>query len=91
MHNWRIGVIVAALLVFAATVSAKTEVMVFFDAEDFTSDRANDTIRDLANLCTEEGVRDFRPKGGWILSPDFKDDYASDRLRWQFWTLRYND
>ena len=34
----------------------KTDVLFFFDAEDFTSDRANDSVRDLANLCTEEGV-----------------------------------
>ena len=45
----------------------------------------------LGNLDEFVGLRDFRPKGGWILSPDFKDDYASDRLRWQLWTLRYND
>ena len=49
------SILLSAVLASAATVSAKTEVMVFFDAEDFTSDRANDTIRDLANLCTEEG------------------------------------
>ena len=51
--------LVSFLVVLAASksASANTEVMVFFDAEDFTSDRANDTIRDLANLCTEEGVR----------------------------------
>ena len=41
----------------SAATSGKTEVLVFFDAEDFTSNRANDTIRDLANLCTEESVR----------------------------------
>ena len=51
------SILLSAVLASAAIVSAKTEVMVFFDAEDFTSDRANDTIRDLANLCTEEGVR----------------------------------
>ena len=45
----------------------------------------------LGNLDEFVGLRDFQPKGGWILSPDFKDDYVSDRLRWQFWTLRYND
>ena len=47
-------VVLAALPAFGS--AAKTEVMVFFDAEDFTSDRANDTIRDLANLCTEEAL-----------------------------------
>ena len=45
----------------------------------------------LGDLDGFAELRDFRPRGGWILSPDFRDDYASDRLRWQFWTLRYND
>ena len=26
---------------------------------------------------------------GWIYWPEFKDRYLSDRLRWQYWTLRY--
>ena len=34
-----------------------TEVMFFFDAEDYTSDRPNDALRDLAKLFTEEGAR----------------------------------
>jgi hypothetical protein len=34
-----------------------TEVLFSFDTEDFTSDRAADAIRDLANLLREEGVR----------------------------------
>ena len=37
--------------------SAKTKVMFFFDTEDYTCDRSNDAIRDIANLLTEEGVR----------------------------------
>lgn len=45
----------------------------------------------LGNLDEFVSLRDFKPRGGWILSPDFKDNYVSDRLRWQFWTLRYND
>ena len=45
----------------------------------------------LGDLDGFAELRDFRPRGGWILSPDFRDDYVSDRLRWQFWTLRYND
>ena len=45
-------------------------------------------LGDLDGFAT---LRDFKPRGGWILSPDFRDDYVSDRLRWQFWTLRYND
>jgi len=41
----------------AAPLSPRqTEVMFFFDAEDFTSPRAWDAIRDLSNLFHEEGV-----------------------------------
>ena len=45
----------------------------------------------LGNLDGFAKLRDFKPRGGWILPADFKDNYVSDRLRWQFWTLRYND
>ena len=31
----------------APAVATTTEVMVFFDAEDYTSDRPNDALRDL--------------------------------------------
>lgn len=31
----------------------------------------------------------FRPKGTWTHAKEFKDEVASDRLRWQIWTLRY--
>lgn len=37
-------------------VFGETEVMLFFDTEDYTNDRANDAIRDIANILTEEGV-----------------------------------
>ena len=33
-----------------------TEVLVSFDTEDFTDPRADDAIRELADICTEEGV-----------------------------------
>ena len=29
------------------------------------------------------------PPGWCIHSPDFKDEYLSDRLRYQLWTIRY--
>ncbi len=35
---------------------ARTKVMLFFDTEDFTSDRSSDAIRDIANLLAEEKV-----------------------------------
>ena len=34
-----------------------TEVMFFFDSEDFTANHAADAIKELADICTEEGVR----------------------------------
>ena len=34
-----------------------TKVMLFFDTEDYTCDRSNDAIRDVANILTSEGVR----------------------------------
>ena len=46
------------LTVFVAFgASAKTKVMFFFDTEDYTCDRSNDAIRDIANLLSSEGVR----------------------------------
>lgn len=30
----------------------------------------------------------IRFAGTWLHSPDLKDDYLSDRMRWQIWTLR---
>ena len=35
----------------------KTKVLFFFDTEDFTCDRSNDAIRDIANILKDEGVR----------------------------------
>ena len=35
------------------------------------------------------GLQGFHPKGTWTHCSSFKDAYASDRLRWQVWTLRY--
>lgn len=45
----------------------------------------------LGDMSAFRTLCHFRPRGRWILSPEFKDEYVSDRLRWQFWTLRYND
>ena len=52
---------VAFLVLLSASLaldaSAKTKVMFFFDTEDYTCDRSNDAIRDIANLLASEGVR----------------------------------
>jgi hypothetical protein len=34
-------------------------------------------------------ARDLSLKGTWIHSPDFEDNWLSDRLRWQSWTMRF--
>ena len=28
-------------------------------------------------------------RGTWIYTPEYKDAWTSNRLRWQFWTFRY--
>jgi len=37
-------------------VMKQTEIMFFFDTEDFTSNRSADAIKGLADICTQEGV-----------------------------------
>ena len=49
--------LLSALAAFVLQANVYTEVMFFFDAEDYTSDRPNDALRDLANIFTEEGAR----------------------------------
>ena len=34
-------------------------------------------------------LAEFKHTDGWIYWPQFKDRYLADRLRWQFWTLRW--
>lgn len=38
-------------------VTAPTKVYLLFDTEDYTCDRSNDAIRDIANILSSEGVR----------------------------------
>lgn len=40
-----------------ASQPRRTKVLFFFDTEDFTCDRSNDAIRDIANILHSEGVR----------------------------------
>jgi len=52
-------VLVSALTLicaFASSAVTPTEVLVSFDTEDFTDPYNADAIRELADLCTEEGV-----------------------------------
>ena len=55
MKKILLGVMAWALLVGPA--AAKTKIMFLFDTEDYTCDRSNDAIRDIANLLKSEGVR----------------------------------
>ena len=41
----------------AAVGAEPTKVYLLFDTEDYTCDRSNDAIRDVANILTSEGVR----------------------------------
>ena len=42
----------------------------------------------LAALARFPALANFHPAGRWLLSPEFHDKYASDRLRLQVWTWR---
>ena len=46
-----------AMAAFAAVVSAKTRAVFYFDTEDYTCDRSNDAIRDIANVLRSEDVK----------------------------------
>lgn len=52
-----VGAFFAAYTANAAGAVHKTRVLYFFDTEDFTDDRSNDAIRDIANILKEEGIR----------------------------------
>ena len=47
----------AVASVLACTACAATKVVLFFDTEDYTCDRSNDAIRDIANILKSEGVK----------------------------------
>jgi len=51
------GVVALACAVANAGVQTPTKVQLWFDTEDYTWDRSNDMIRELATILTEEGVR----------------------------------
>ena len=42
----------------------------------------------LADLDQFPRLRDFHPAGTWAFWPEYKDEFTSDRLRWQLWTWR---
>lgn len=46
-----------------------------------------DQIGDIARYLPRMADVNFR--GTWIYTDDFADNWTSNRLRWQFWTFRY--
>ena len=46
-------------------------------------DQLGDIAKRMPRLAT------FTHRGRWIYWPQFKDEYLSDRLRLQYWTMRY--
>ena len=59
--------------------------------EALTTDAERFAIRpreQLGDLSVLPELKAFRLKGTWVHTPELEDRYLSDRLRWQFWTLR---
>lgn len=49
--------------------------------------RPREQLGDIASKMPN--LAKFSHAGTWIYWPQFKDRYLSDRLRFQFWTLRF--
>ena len=46
-----------------------------------------DQLGDIALYLPKMAKANF--KGTWIYVPEYQDNWTSNRLRWQFWTFRY--
>ena len=55
-RKWILSIAGAACLL-AVGAQAKTKTLLYFDTEDYTCDRSNDAIRDIANILKSEGVK----------------------------------
>ena len=44
-------------------------------------------LGNIAHWLPKMAEASFR--GTWIYTPEYKDEWTSNRLRWQFWTFRY--
>jgi hypothetical protein len=55
-------------------------------AEEVTIE-PRDQLGDIAHYLPKMANVNF--KGTWIYTPEFQDNWTSNRLRWQFWTFRY--
>ena len=60
---------------------------VLTDGADAVTVTPRDQLGDIAAVLPD--LVNFRHPGTWIYAKDFKDEYLSDRLRWQFWTFRH--
>ena len=54
---------------------------------DEVSIEPREQLGDIARYLPKMATVDF--KGTWIYTPEYKDEWTSNRLRWQFWTFRY--
>lgn len=52
-----LAALAAVSLAFVASAKGPTRVQFWFDTEDYTCDKSNDALRDIANILSEEGVR----------------------------------
>ena len=59
-------------------------------AETIRIEPRENQLGDIAERMPRLANFSHTAPGGWcIYWPKFKDRYLSDRLRWQYWTLRY--
>lgn len=54
---------------------------------DVVTVRPREQLGDIAAKLPKMAT--FKCAGTWRYTPDFKDNWISNRLRWQFWTMRY--
>ena len=55
--TFRESLMARAVLLGALSCEAKTRILLAFEAEDYTCDRSNDAIRDVANILSLERMR----------------------------------
>ena len=56
---------IGVALLLSLGAFAKTRVVFYFDTEDYTCDRSNDAIRDIANILKSEGVKGKATSTSW--------------------------
>ena len=66
MHDRKTAVAFAMFASAALSAMAVTRVQFWFDTEDYTLDKSNDAIREIATIMTEEGVRGHFNIAGYL-------------------------